>query len=129
MGSIRVCLAAAQALIRAGFRMRLETTPDLLVVGEASNGLIAIEQARRLNPDVVLMDVRMPVMDGIEATRSIASSLDARVLILTTFDLDEYAFEGLRAGASGFLLKDVLPDVLYDAIPAVASGDAVLTPR
>jgi DNA-binding NarL/FixJ family response regulator len=126
---IRVLLADDQALIRTGFRMMLDTTPDLLVVGEASNGLVAIEQSRRLKPDVVLMDVRMPVMDGIEATRSIVADLSTRVLILTTFDLDEYAFEGLRAGASGFLLKDAPPEALYDAIRAIAGGDAVLTPR
>jgi DNA-binding NarL/FixJ family response regulator len=126
---IRVLLADDQTLIRTGFRMMLDTTPDLLVVGEAENGQVAIDQTRRLRPDVVLMDVRMPRMDGIEATRRIVAELDTRVLILTTFDLDEYAFEGLRAGASGFLLKDAPPDALYDAIRAIASGDAVLTPR
>ena len=126
---VRVLLVDDQAMIRAGFRMMLDTTGDLTVVGEASNGAQAVESAERLRPDVVLMDVRMPVMDGIEATRRIVDSLDSRVLILTTFDLDEYAFEGLRAGASGFLLKDAPPTVLYDAIRAVAGGDAVLTPR
>jgi DNA-binding NarL/FixJ family response regulator len=125
----RVLLADDQAMIRAGFRMILGTTPDLQVVGEASNGLRAVDQTIRLRPDVVLMDVRMPEMDGIEATRRIVAKLDTRVLILTTYDLDEYAYEGLRAGASGFLLKDAPPETLYDAIRAVAAGDAVLTPR
>jgi DNA-binding NarL/FixJ family response regulator len=129
MGPVRVLLADDQTLIRTGFRMMLDTTSDLLVVGEAANGEIAIDQTRRLKPDVVLMDVRMPVLDGIEATRRIVAELDTRVLILTTFDLDEYAFEGLRAGASGFLLKDAPPQALYDAIRAIAGGDAVLTPR
>ncbi len=109
--------------------MLLATTPDLVVVGEAPNGQRAIELALRLKPDVVLMDVRMPVLDGIEATRQIVAALETRVLILTTFDLDEYAYEGLRAGASGFLLKDAPPDALYDAVRAIAGGDAVLTPR
>ena len=126
---IRVLLADDQTLIRTGFRMLLATTPDLVVVGEAPNGQRAIELALRLKPDVVLMDVRMPVLDGIEATRQIVAALETRVLILTTFDLDEYAYEGLRAGASGFLLKDAPPDALYDAVRAIAGGDAVLTPR
>jgi DNA-binding NarL/FixJ family response regulator len=127
--TIRVLLVDDQAMIRTGFRMMLDTTPDLTVVAEASNGRQAVDIAVRLKPDVVLMDVRMPVMDGIEATRRIVAQLDSRVLILTTFDVDEYAYEGLRAGASGFLLKDALPEALYDAIRAIASGDAVLTPR
>ncbi|CAN5239941.1 response regulator transcription factor [soil metagenome] len=129
MEPIRVLLVDDQSLIRSGFRMMLDTTPDLLVVGEASNGQQAIDQALRLKPDVILMDVRMPVMDGIVATRQIVLALNTKVLILTTFDLDEYAFEGLKAGASGFLLKDALPEALYDAIRAIAGGDAVLTPR
>jgi DNA-binding NarL/FixJ family response regulator len=127
--SIDVLIVDDQALIRTGFRMLLESTPDLRVVGEAEDGIQAIRQAARLSPDVVLMDVRMPGLDGIEATRRIVADGDARVLILTTFDLDEYAYEGLRAGASGFLLKDTVPSALYDAVRAVAAGDAVLTPR
>jgi DNA-binding NarL/FixJ family response regulator len=127
--TIRILLVDDQAMIRTGFRMMLDTAADLTVIAEASNGQQAVDVAVRLKPDVVLMDVRMPVMDGIEATRRIVEQLDSRVLILTTFDLDEYAYEGLRAGASGFLLKDALPEALYDAIRAVASGDAVLTPR
>lgn len=126
---ISVLIADDQALIRIGFKMLLDATPDLRVVGEAEDGIQAVRQTSRLKPDVVLMDVRMPGLDGIEATRRIVGEGDARVLILTTFDLDEYAFEGLRAGASGFLLKDTLPAALYDAIRAVAAGDAVLTPR
>ena len=126
---ITVLIADDQALIRSGFQMMLNGTADIEVVGQASNGLDAASQAARLHPDVVLMDVRMPGMDGIEATKRIVSETRSRVLILTTFDLDEYAFEGLRAGASGFLLKDVLPSALYDAIRAVAAGDAALTPR
>ncbi len=111
------------------FRSLLDTMPDITVVGEAADGQEAVDLTRRTLPDVVLMDVRMPVMDGIEATRRITGRTASRVLILTTFDLDEYAFEGLRAGACGFLLKDVVPAVLQAAIRAVASGDAVLTPR
>jgi DNA-binding NarL/FixJ family response regulator len=127
--TISVLLADDQALVRMAFRTLLNTMPDITVVGEAANGEQAVDIARRTLPDVVLMDVRMPVMDGIEATRRITDATASRVLILTTFDLDEYAFEGLRAGACGFLLKDVVPDVLREAIRAVASGDAVLTPR
>jgi DNA-binding NarL/FixJ family response regulator len=127
--SITVLLVDDQALIRSGFHMMLDGTPDIRVVGEASNGLEAASQAVRLAPDVVLMDIRMPGLDGIEATRRIVAETQSRVLILTTFDLDEYAFDGLRAGASGFLLKDVVPPALYDAIRAVAAGDAALTPR
>lgn len=124
---IDVLIADDQALIRTGFRMILESTPDLRVVGEAEDGLQAIRLSERLHPDVVIMDVRMPRMNGIDATRRLAHS--TRVLILTTFDLDEYAFEGLRAGASGFLLKDTPPQALFDAIRAVAAGDAVVSPR
>jgi DNA-binding NarL/FixJ family response regulator len=127
--TIRVLLADDQALLRTGFRMILQAQPDLEVVGEAVDGADAVRQTGRLRPDVVLMDVRMPGMDGIAATAEITGSQDARVLVLTTFDLDEYAFAALRAGASGFLLKDVPPDVLAGAIRSVAAGDAVVSPR
>jgi DNA-binding NarL/FixJ family response regulator len=127
--TIRVLLADDQALLRTGFRMILQAQPDLDVVGEAVDGADAVRQTGRLQPDVVLMDVRMPGMDGIAATAEITASQDARVLVLTTFDLDEYAFAALRAGASGFLLKDVPPDVLAGAIRSVAAGDAVISPR
>jgi DNA-binding NarL/FixJ family response regulator len=126
---IRVLLADDQALLRTGFRMILQAQPDLEVVGEAVDGADAVRQAARLDPDVVLMDVRMPVMDGIAATERIAAAGSSRVLVLTTFDLDEYAFAALRAGASGFLLKDVPPDVLAGGIRSVAAGDAVVSPR
>jgi DNA-binding NarL/FixJ family response regulator len=124
---IRVLLADDQALVRSGFRMILEAREDLEVVGEAENGAQAVELARQLDPDVILMDVRMPEVDGVEATRRLAGS-KARVLILTTFDLDEYVVEALRAGASGFLLKDVRPEQLVDAVRVVAQGDALLAP-
>jgi DNA-binding NarL/FixJ family response regulator len=128
--AIRVLLADDQELLRAGFRMVLEAQPDIEVVGEAGDGVEAVKLTVRLAPDVVLMDVRMPAVDGIEATRRIvAAGAPARVLILTTFDHDEYAFAGLRAGASGFLLKDVLPEQLTASIRAVAAGDAVVAPR
>ncbi|HST41214.1 MAG TPA: response regulator transcription factor [Conexibacter sp.] len=128
--TIRVLLVDDQQLLRAGFRMVLDAQPGIAVVGEAGDGEQAVAQTARLEPDVVLMDVRMPGVDGIEATRRIvAAGGDARVLILTTFDLDEYAFAGLRAGASGFLLKDVPPEQLTAAIRAVAAGDAVVAPR
>jgi len=127
--SIRVLIADDQALVRSGFRMILEAREDLEVVGEAENGARAIELARELGPDVVLMDVRMPVLDGVEATRRLLEAgSEARVIILTTFDLDEYVFEALRAGASGFLLKDVQPAQLVEAIRVVASGEALLAP-
>jgi DNA-binding NarL/FixJ family response regulator len=126
---VRVLLADDQELLRTGFRMILSAQPDLEVVGEAVDGADAVRQAGRLRPDVVLMDVRMPGMDGIEATAEITSAHPVRVLVLTTFDLDEYAFAALRAGASGFLLKDVPPAVLAGAIRSVAAGDAVITPR
>jgi DNA-binding NarL/FixJ family response regulator len=127
---IRVLLADDQELLRAGFRMVLEAQEGIVVVGEASDGDEAVVLTGRMDPDVVLMDVRMPGVDGIEATRRlIAAGARARVLILTTFDLDEYAFSGLRAGASGFLLKDVPPPQLTAAIRAVAAGDAVVAPR
>jgi DNA-binding NarL/FixJ family response regulator len=128
--SIRVLLVDDQPLLRKGFRMILEAEPELQVVDEAGDGETAVALSRKLEPDVVLMDVRMPVMDGIEATEQIvAAGLKARILILTTFDLDEYAFAGLRAGASGFLLKDVPPQELLQAIRTVARGDAVVAPR
>ncbi len=126
---ISVLLADDQPLLRAGFSMIIEAQPDLDVVGEAADGEEAVERTAALQPDVVLMDVRMPRTDGIEATRRIvASGSSARVLILTTFDLDEYAFSGLRAGASGFLLKDAPPQELLAGIRAVAGGDAVVAP-
>jgi DNA-binding NarL/FixJ family response regulator len=128
--TIRVLLVDDQPLIRVGFRMILEETDDIEVVGDARDGAEAIRMTAELGPDVVLMDVRMPGLDGIEATRQIiARDERTRVLILTTFDLDEYAFAGLRAGASGFVLKDVPVDELARAIRAVASGDAVVSPR
>lgn len=127
---INVLLVDDQPLLRMGFRLILEGEDDLRVVGEASDGAEAIRQVREANPDVVLMDVRMPVLDGIEATRAVTSSgSSAKVIILTTFDLDEYAFAGLQAGASAFLLKDVAPSELVSAVRVVASGDAVVAPR
>ena len=127
---IRVLLVDDQALMRMGFAMVLKAEPRIAVVGEASDGAAGVRQAQALRPDVVLMDVRMPVMDGIEATRRIVAADPAtRVIVLTTFDLDEYAFEALRAGASGFLLKDVRPDDLVAAIRAVHAGDAAVSPR
>jgi DNA-binding NarL/FixJ family response regulator len=127
--SIAVLLADDQPLLRMGFRMILDAQPDMTVAGEAADGDEAVERAAALAPDVVLMDVRMPGTDGIEATRRIvASGSRTRVLILTTFDLDEYAFAGLRAGAGGFLLKDAPPDDLLSGIRAVAAGDAVVAP-
>jgi DNA-binding NarL/FixJ family response regulator len=126
---IRVLLCDDQALVRSGFRMILEARDDIEVVGEAGDGREAVERTRELDPDVVLMDVRMPDVDGVEATRRIAASGSrARVLILTTFDLDEYVYEAIRAGASGFLLKDVQPAQLVDAVRVVAAGDALLAP-
>jgi DNA-binding NarL/FixJ family response regulator len=126
---IRVLVVDDQALVRSGFRMILEARNDLEVVGEAEDGGRAVELARSLDPDVILMDVRMPNVDGVEATRRLAAAGSrARVLILTTFDLDEYVHEAIRAGASGFLLKDVLPAQLVDAVRVVAAGDALLAP-
>jgi DNA-binding NarL/FixJ family response regulator len=125
-----ILLADDQELMRMGFRMVIDSQPDLEVVGEASNGNEAIDATRRLAPDVVLMDVRMPECDGVQATETIvASGAASRIIILTTFDLDEYVYAGLRAGASGFLLKDAQPAELLAAIRAVASGDAVVSPR
>ncbi len=126
--TLRVVVADDQALVRVGFCGIIAATPGFTVVGEAGNGAEAVETARRTRPDVILMDVRMPVMDGIEATRRITVSTDVRALILTTFDLDEYVFAALRAGASGFLLKDTLPADLLTAIRVVAAGDALLAP-
>ena len=127
--STTVLLVDDQPLLRVGFRMVLDSQDDLSVVGEAGNGEEAVRLTAELDPDVVLMDVRMPEMDGIEATRRIVDSGSrSRVLVLTTFDLDEYAFTALRAGASGFLLKDVSPEDLADAVRVVASGEAVLQP-
>ncbi len=127
--TVRVLLADDQELIRRGFRMILEEQPDITVVGEAADGDQAVRLTRELSPDVVVMDVRMPGTDGIEATRRItAESAPARILVLTTFDLDEYAFTALRYGASGFLLKDARPAELADAIRSVATGDAVVAP-
>lgn len=128
--TISVLLADDQALLRMGFRMVLEGEDDLEVVGEAADGATAVSMATALSPNVVLMDVRMPGMDGIAATERICQELpDTRVLILTTFDVDSYAFAGLQAGASGFLLKDTLPTDLVAAIRTVHSGDAVVSPR
>jgi DNA-binding NarL/FixJ family response regulator len=130
--TVRVVLADDQALLRKGFRMILEAEDGIEIVGEAADGSDAVRLVELYQPDVVLMDVRMPVLDGIEATRVITTSAagnETRVLILTTFDLDEYAFSALRAGASGFLLKDVPPTELVGAIRTVARGDAVVSPR
>jgi DNA-binding NarL/FixJ family response regulator len=126
--SVRVLICDDQALVRAGFRKLLESAPGIEVVGEAEDGLQAVDITARRAPDVVLMDIRMPRLDGIEATRRIAAGQDARVLILTTFGLDEYVFGSLRAGASGFLLKDAPPEDPLAAIGVVARGEALLAP-
>jgi DNA-binding NarL/FixJ family response regulator len=128
--SVRVLIVADQGLVRAGFRMILEAEEDIEVVGEAADGLEAIAEATRLEPDVVLMDVRMPELDGIEATRRLLANgaVNTKVVMLTTFDMDEYVYDALHAGASGFLLKDVPPEHLIDGIRSVASGDALLAP-
>ena len=126
---IRVLVADDQSMVRAGFRMLLSSEQDVDVVAEASNGLEAVDKAARFQPDVVLMDIRMPELDGLQATRQIlAADPSARVLVLTTFDLDEYVYEALRAGASGFVLKDDPPEQLLGAIRTVAAGDALLSP-
>jgi DNA-binding NarL/FixJ family response regulator len=125
---IRVLLVDDQSLLRMGFRLILEAEPDLEVVGEAADGATGVNMASSLHPDVVLMDVRMPGMDGIQATAAITASRSSKVLILTTYDLDQYVFAGLKAGASGFLLKDAPPDELTSAIRTVAAGEAVLAP-
>jgi len=125
----RILLVDDQPMLRMGYRMVLDAQPDLNVVGEAENGLEAVEMTARLEPHVVLMDVRMPGLDGVQATeRIVPSGSDSRIIVLTTFDLDEYAFGALRAGASGFLLKDVPPPDMLSAIRAVATGDAVVAP-
>jgi DNA-binding NarL/FixJ family response regulator len=127
--SVRVLLVDDQSLIRAGFRMILEAEEGIEVVGEAADGLQAVDSVKRLKPDVVLMDIRMPELDGIEATRRISSAESPpKVLMLTTFDLDEYVYDALRAGASGFLLKDVPAEQLVDGLRVVASGEALLAP-
>jgi DNA-binding NarL/FixJ family response regulator len=127
--SIRVLICDDQALVRAGFRAILELQDDIEVVGEAENGAEAVALAERRSPDVILMDIRMPVLDGVEATRRlVASGSPSRILVLTTFDLDEYVHAAIRAGASGFLLKDVTPSKLLEAIRIVADGDALLAP-
>jgi DNA-binding NarL/FixJ family response regulator len=128
---IGVVIADDQTLVRGGFRVLVDTAADMEVLGEASDGAEAVALARELHPDVVLMDVRMPVQDGIDATRRIKDDVDTagvKVLILTTFDLDEYVYAALRAGASGFLLKDTTPEKLLDAIRVAASGEALLAP-
>jgi DNA-binding NarL/FixJ family response regulator len=128
---IRVLIADDQALLRGSFRLLVDSTPDLTAVGEASDGAMAVELARRLTPDVVLMDLRMPAVDGIEATRRICgdpSTNGVRVLVLTMFDMDEYVYPALRAGASGFLLKDTPPNDLITAIRVVAAGESMLAP-
>ena len=128
--TLRVLLVDDQALMREGFRMILEAEGDIDVVGEAEDGAQAVDLVSRCSPDVVVMDIRMPRMDGIEATRRVVSAgSTARVLVLTTFDLDDYALGALRAGASGFILKDVKPSDLVNAVRTVASGDAVVSPR
>ena len=127
--SIRVLICDDQALLRAGFRAILELQDDIEVVGEAENGAEALALAERRSPDVILMDIRMPVVDGVEATgRLVAGGSPSRILVLTTFDLDEYVHAAIRAGASGFLLKDVTPPKLLEAIRIVADGDALLAP-
>jgi DNA-binding NarL/FixJ family response regulator len=129
--TIRLALADDQALVRAGFRSLLENTPGLEVVGEAADGRAAVELARRTRPDVILMDIRMPVLDGIEATRLICADpalRDVRVVVLTTFEIDEYVFAALHTGASGFLLKDLEPEDLRRAVAVIAAGEALLSP-
>ena len=127
--SIRVLVADDQSMVRAGFRLLLAREPDIDVIAEARNGIEAVQQAARFNPTVVLMDIRMPELDGLQATRRIlAADASARVLILTTFDLDEYVYDALQAGASGFVLKDDPPEQLIAALRTVAAGDALLSP-
>src|ERR1700722_3624077 len=125
---ISVLVVDDERLIRAGFRAILETEPDLIVVGEAADGLDAIDLAKKRSPDVVLLDIRMPGMDGLTAARRIIAETDSRVLLLTTFDADEHVFEGLRAGASGFLLKDLPPEQLCWAVRSIAAGNALIDP-
>jgi DNA-binding NarL/FixJ family response regulator len=127
--TIRVLVVDDQSMVRAGFRMLLAGEEDIEVVAEASNGLEAVDKAARFDPEVILMDIRMPELDGLQATRRIlAKDRDARILVLTTFDLDEYVYEALRAGASGFVLKDDSPEQLIAAIRTVAAGEALLSP-
>lgn len=126
---IRVLLVDDQALVRSGFALMLGVEDDIEVVGQAADGREAVTLARSLAPDVVLMDVQMPVMDGIEATREIVAATEAKVVVLTTFDRDDYLFDGLAAGASGFLLKNAEPELLVDAVRAVAHGQALLAPE
>src|SRR4051794_15215197 len=128
--SVRVLIADDQALVRAGFKMILEAEPEIQVIGEAEDGVEAVEMIQRLKPDVALMDIRMPRLNGLEATRQVVNGADTptRVLMLTTFDLNEYVYEALRAGASGFLLKDVPAEQLINGIQVVARGEALLAP-
>ncbi|MFP5252894.1 MAG: response regulator [Actinomycetes bacterium] len=129
-GPVRVLIADDQGMVRAGFRSLLESEPGIEVVGEAADGEAAIARARELDPDVTLMDIRMPVLDGLAATRAlVAEGARTRVLVLTTFDLDEYVFEALQAGASGFLLKDGLAEEMAAAVRTVAAGESLLAPR
>jgi DNA-binding NarL/FixJ family response regulator len=125
---VRIIVADDHHVVRTGFATLLETQPDFTVVGTASDGAEAVRMSRELSPDVVLMDVRMPVMDGIEATRQLAGCPGPRILILTTFDLDQYVYDALCAGASGFLLKDVTAERLFDAVRVIAAGEALLAP-
>ena len=127
--TLRVAIADDQALVRGGFRKILEAEDDIEVVAEAENGLIAVDAGQRFDPDVMLMDIRMPELGGIEATRRLLAERDApRVIVVTTFDLDEYVYDALRAGASGFLLKDVAPEELVEVVRIVARGEAILSP-
>jgi len=128
VGPVRIIVADDHVVVRTGFAALLETQPDFTVVGTASDGAEAVRMGRELSPDVVLMDVRMPVMDGIEATRQLSVCPGPRILILTTFDLDQYVYDALCAGASGFLLKDVTAERLFDAVRVIAAGEALLAP-